>query len=177
MEARASGGKDERRFLHRFSSESAERNVVAQWFHAAAREGAPTPRAVVEVVADRAHRQVARQSNHPSIARKLIGELTRAQDEALDYARFVLEWNRLPTSERKGRKREKAEQYRQEYQRRQPVTERQRAFLLARGVPVPGNRLEASEDIRHCKGQFTPAEIAQLEAMLAEAVKRGQAGS
>ncbi len=132
----------------------ARRSAIANRFFKAVREGGATTIDLViqQVKADAISRMLFADRQSWNLEREFLTLLEG--EEVRVYAQEVLDREVLPPEARLQLKAERSEQYRREYLRAQPTTERQLRFLRSLGsTTLPASRWEASEMIDgHLKG-------------------------
>jgi hypothetical protein len=132
-----------RALLDRFPDD--KRSKVMNWFLFGVREGCSTPEDVVAYV---------RWRSVVNCDPEVYGKISDHPEESLVLARYALAWESLPKDKRKELEEASRQQYREDYMRQQPPTEKQLEYLSRLGYRgAVSNRLEASLIIKNLEEQ------------------------
>ncbi len=139
---------DQRRRLLGLFPTSA-RSLVANIFLDKVRGGITEPCAIVDAVQRDATRRLAwavSDDRYNPTAALLCSAIDNDPDEAIDFARWCIEWERLPNDQRQQLKEERGADHRRRWMEQQPATERQVAYVRALGWTgtEPASKAEAS---------------------------------
>ncbi len=133
-----------RKFLEHFKANN--RGPVMNLFLFAARNGCRTPEEILLYVQERAGEYAGGQY---SVLPQLVRE---NPEQALALARYALTWETLPDNVKTGIKDARAKEYRAEYMKKQPPTEKQLKYLRSLGYGEEVlNRWEAAQLIERLK--------------------------
>ena len=125
-----------RRFLERF--EPRQRSYIANLFLHQVRRGVTDPQRVYSGV----RFDVSRQANRARLYGRILtvdrngailNALDEYRDEAIDYAKWAIEWDNLPDDEKQSIKRERSEVFIRERMAEQPPTDKQIKYLRSLG--------------------------------------------
>lgn len=141
--------QDTRRFLARFPDDA--KSQTCNVFLSAVRSGHTTPLTVLAAVGLELERRLQSPYREPKIL-QLHKLISYHNAEAVDMARWAIEWEQMTPKERRRIKAERTEQYRDEYMGTVEPTEKQLTYLRALGHTGPvESRKHASQLIDQLK--------------------------
>lgn len=140
-------------FLERF--DPARRSYVMNLFCFAIRRGMRTPLQVLVSVEQELRQVYARSGNWPDMQARtelVYTMINQYFEEALAFAVYALEWEKLTPAEKQRQRAAKGEEYRMAWMEQQPATDRQRSYLQLLGYTGDvTSKAHASELIERLK--------------------------
>lgn len=150
----------QRRFLERF--ETNRRGFISNIFLRVTRQGVTNPNVIVSTVrrnlVDQSKRATYWNPDSNTIQRNdaILDVLNTHHEEAVDFAKWAVEWESLSDSERQAIKAERGAYYKRQHMDSQPPTDKQVRYVRALGYDgTIESKLHASElidKLRNDKG-------------------------